>query len=707
MRKALLALGILVGIVVIAVLIFAATFDVNSYHDRIQSELETQLGRKVTLGQMHLGLFPPRFRVQDLAIADDPSFNSQRPFVQTSELDVSVKLLPLLHKDVEVDSINLFQPRAELIKNRQGIWNFASLGKKSAPSQPSSSSQTLSLGELTVKDGQVALTDQKQPTRSVYDHIDLTLRDFAPNHPFSVDVAAHLPGTGAQEIQLQGKGGPIADNPVSTPFDGTLALKQVTIAGFQQFLNNPALVNTDGVLSGETKISSQGGKVTASGHTSADNVKVHGIDLGYPIVADYDVTDDLNSDLLTLRGTTVKLGSTPLTVNGTVNSGSTPAKLDVNVKAANVSIADAVKLAAASGVAFAPGVAVTGTVNADIHASGTADQLALNGSVNGRDIQASGKDLAKPVQVNAVNLALTPAEIRSDNFNVNSGNTNVAVQFALRQYMTKTPTVDAAVKAPNAGLPEVLSMAKAYGVTSLNNVTGEGTLNLDLRAAGPVASVASNAIMKAVNGTIALAFNNVKYTGSNASSELSKIAGFLKPSSSGQSNVTNISKLTGNIAVKSGIAQTNNLQAVLDIGNLGVVGTANLVDQTLNLHANAVLSKESSQQAGGTSVGGFMQTALANNNGELVIPVIITGTFQQPRFAPDVQQLAQMKLKGIVPNFSNPSSAVSGLLGGFLGQKTASPANANQSQQQQQQQQANPVQQLMGIFGKKKQQPAK
>jgi hypothetical protein len=44
-----------------------------------------------------------------------------------------------------------------------------------------------------------------------------------------------------------------------------------------------------------------------------------------------------------------------------------------------------------------------------------------------------------------------------------------------------------------------------------------------------------------------------------------------------------------------------------------------------------------------------MKTALANSQGELVIPALITGTFSKPRCEPDVQQLAQMKLKGPVP----------------------------------------------------------
>ena len=242
MRKVIIAIAVVIVLVVAGLGIFVATFDVNSYHDRIQSELEKQLGRKVQLGQMHLGLFPPKFRVQDLSIADDPGFAAQKPFVQAQELGVSVKLLPLLHKSVEIDSVSLQQPSVELIKNGQGVWNFASLGNNSQPSASSGSSTPFSLGELAIKDGQVALTDlQKGGPRSVYDHIDVTLKDFAPNRPFSVDVAAHLPGPGTQEIQLQGQGGPIAQNqPAATPFQGTLTLKQVTLAGFRQFVDADA-----------------------------------------------------------------------------------------------------------------------------------------------------------------------------------------------------------------------------------------------------------------------------------------------------------------------------------------------------------------------------------------------------------------------------------------------------------------------------------
>ena len=97
-----------------------------------------------------------------------------------------------------------------------------------------------------------------------------------------------------------------------------------------------------------------------------------------------------------------------------------------------------------------------------------------------------------------------------------------------------------------------------------------------------------------------------------------------------------------------------------------------------------------------------MNTALSNNQGELVIPILITGTFQNPHFAPDLQSVAQMKLKGLVPELDNPGGGLSGVLGGFLGQKQgAQPAQPGQAQQQQQPAQ-NAVQQVLGgLFGGK------
>jgi AsmA protein len=692
MRKIAIVIGIVVAVIALAVGIFVATFNPNDYRATVQSKLEQQLDRKVALGNMELGLLPLRFRVFNLSITDDPKF-SNRAFIQTQELSVSVKLLPLLSKSVQIDSLTLERPSVELIKNAQGVWNFATIGQKT-PSTASSSSgpQQFSLDELAISDGLVAITDmQDRKPRTVYDHINLKLTDFAPDSPFNLDASVHLPGAGSQEVALKGKGGPLSHaNPAATPFKGTLDLKAVQIAGLQKFLQSPALVNTDGVLSGHTDIATENGKLSANGQMNLDKPRLHGIDVGYPINADYNISDDLTNDLLTVSKCAIKLGPTPLSLTGTMNSKPTPAQLDMNLKANNVSIAEIARLAAAAGIAFAPGTTVNGQISADIKAQGAADKPALNGTLAGRDIQVSGKEIAKPVAVKAVNIALSPTEIRSDTFNVASGGTTAAVQFSMKNYTSNAPDVDASVRAPQAALPDLLSMAKAYGVTSLDKISGAGTLALDMHASGPLQSISSDQIVRSLNGTINLNFNNMRYSGVDIDHQLTSLLG------SGQAaqkdkGYTNISKMTGAIVVKNGIAQTNNLQATLDLGNVGGVGTANLASQTLNMQVTAVLSKAFSQQLGGAGVGNFMNAALANSQGELVIPALVTGTFQNPRFAPDVQKIAQMKMKGLMPSGDNPLGAASSLLGGQKGQPAAG-------------QQQDPVNQIMGILGGKKKQ---
>jgi AsmA protein len=724
MRKVVILIGVVVIVIILAAGAFVATINPNDYRGTIQARLEQQLNRKVGLGNMDLGWFPPRFRVANLSISDDPRFNSSRPFIQTQRLSLSVKLLPLLSKSVQIDSLALERPSVELIKNAQGVWNFVTLGTEpggeppaghagtikappgTAPSSSSSSSQQrqLSLGELAIDDGQVAITDlQGRKARTVYDHINGRLTDFAPDAPFNIEASVHLPGPGNQLVNLQGKGGPFSHaNPVATPFKGTLDLKGAGIAALQQFLQSRALADTDGVLSGHTTIDSEGGKLSAQGQMLVEKPRLHGIEIGYPIRADYDINDDLTQDLLRINKGAIKLGPTPVFVSGTVDSKPTSAQLDINLRAQDISITEAAHLAAAAGMAFSPGATVNGRIDANIQARGAADKPTLNGTLAGRDIQISGKNIPKPVGVKVLNVALSPTEIRSDNFNVSCGGTTAAAHFTMTQYASNSPQVDAALRAPQAALPELLSIAKAYGMTGLDKISGAGNLGLDLHAAGPLKAISSDQVMRALNGNIDVNLNNVHYAGVDISHQLASLLGSV-PAGQRDQGFTNILKMTGNILVKNGIAQTNNLQAVLDIANVGAVGTADLASQALNLQLTAVFSRAFSQQAGGATMGGrnvgsFASAALANSQGQLVVPANVTGTFQSPRFTPDLQRMAQMRLKGMVPTADNPMGSASSILGGILGQK-GQPAKGQQQQQQQ-----NPAEQILGIFGPKKKQ---
>ena len=87
---------------------------------------------------------------------------------------------------------------------------------------------------------------------------------------------------------------------------------------------------------------------------------VHGVKVGYPISANFDIADNLNSDVIQIKKCDLKLGSTPLSVNGTVNTHPATSVVDVNLSTSNASIQDAARLAAAFGVAFGNDVTMAG-----------------------------------------------------------------------------------------------------------------------------------------------------------------------------------------------------------------------------------------------------------------------------------------------------------------------------------------------------------
>src|SRR5579872_4980063 len=127
MRKLLIAAVSVIVIVIILALALPAIINVNQYHDKIQAELQQKLHRQVQLGNMSLKIIPFSIRVANAEIGEDPNFRTGRPFATASELAVSAKLLPLLRHEVEVNSVELVNPKIELVRNAQGTWNFASL----------------------------------------------------------------------------------------------------------------------------------------------------------------------------------------------------------------------------------------------------------------------------------------------------------------------------------------------------------------------------------------------------------------------------------------------------------------------------------------------------------------------------------------------------------------------------------------------------
>jgi AsmA protein len=241
-------------------------------------------------------------------------------------------------------------------------------------------------------------------------------------------------------------------------------------------------------------------------------------------------------------------------------------------------------------------------------------------------------------------------------------------------------------------------------LTAVGNMkdTLTGTLNANVNQT--FSTPASGDVTQTLNGPFSFTLSNGKLMKIDLLNELGKIAKF----GGGSKGYTAISSMSGTFDVHNGVANTNDLKAALDVGTMAAAGTINLVNEALGLHLTAVLDKGFSQSVGGTGVGGYLNTALGNKNGELVLPVIITGTMSHPIVTPDMQKIAQMKLNNIVPSAAgllNGKGGAGGVLGSLLGGGTQAPqgqqANKPAQQQTQQQQLQNALGGLLGGTKKK------
>ena len=304
MRKLAITFLILLVLGVAGALLLPYLLDVNSYRGRIQAKLEQRLHRPVTLGPMELKILPLAFRVENVAIAEDTAFGPRKDFAEADELYVTAALWPLLHGDLQVHSLVLNRPRIELARSAEGVWNYSSLGRAPAPpprpNQPvlatpaaPASASAFSLAEVKITDGQVAIADlQKNSPRTVYDHIDLTLGDYAPGKAFSIVAATRVLQLehatlvlGQTPIAVKGS---IQMQPTPSQLDLSVSTPRVSIeeaarlaAAFGVVFNPSAKIA--GNLQAKLRVRGPADHPTYDGSIAADSVVITGKDLPRPV----------------------------------------------------------------------------------------------------------------------------------------------------------------------------------------------------------------------------------------------------------------------------------------------------------------------------------------------------------------------------------------------------------------------------------------
>lgn len=398
MRKLWLVLGIVVVLVLLAGFVLPYFFfDAETQRRILSGRIEDALGRKVKLGKMRLGLFPPALRVEDAEIAERLGFPGTA-FSTAKQLRARVNLIPLLRGRLEVPSVELDEPTINLVKNAQGEWNFAEIGKPAAPAGPgakAAASTPLEIGELQIRNGTLNITDlQRRRPTVTFTRINVTLKDFSPARPFDWEVSVHPPGPENANIEAKGRGGPVnRDNLAESPAQGEAKFENVELAALSPFTDQPGL---SGLFHGDAKFTSDGKAARADGAYRVERLRLSskaGMAQA-PVSGRFQVNYDSAANRLNVQQ--FQLGSGAAVAHTTGHllfAKSTAANLDTRLT--NAPLADVARVLPALGVKMPAGSSLSGgTLTAQMQARGPVQQPHRRGSVEVRNARLANYNVA-------------------------------------------------------------------------------------------------------------------------------------------------------------------------------------------------------------------------------------------------------------------------------------------------------------------------
>ncbi len=245
--KIVIAVGVLIAVLVGLVLLLPFIVDLNKYQDQYRPLIEDALNRKVTLEDIRLTIWPRLgARVAGFTVIEDPAFGTG-PFASLSSVEVGVKLMPLLSGKVEVEEITLREPVITVIKNKNGVLNAATLGRKgvAAPETPSRAPvpspdgplkilALLAVDRVSLTGGKVMYRDasQAKPVEYTLQDLELLLQSVRLGQTPSLHLATLVQPLNLP-VSLDGTFGPLKETVDIDAINLQLALGKTTfvIAG--------------------------------------------------------------------------------------------------------------------------------------------------------------------------------------------------------------------------------------------------------------------------------------------------------------------------------------------------------------------------------------------------------------------------------------------------------------------------------------------
>jgi AsmA protein len=686
---------IAVVVLLAAVLIVAAPLlfkeqIVALFKDNVVAQVEKQTGRKLNLtGDIGLSVFPwLGLDVGALSLGNAPGFGDE-PFLQSKHARVRVQLLPLLKKQLTLDTIAIDHLVLNLARDLAGKTNWEDLLTQKAPEEkketgkptrPGPALASLALAGVKVTDAEVRWNDRQANQRHVVRDLDLEVGAFTPDKPIPIDLAFNVnsPSMGVNgRVSLSGKAGLDLENKRYrlAPLNLQARLKGKAIPGGKTDLSLSTTAEADlkkqtAALSGlvlkvlgvEAKgdIHAQGilsdapvldGDLSFQGHglnlqatAKANNIlkspQVNGhlklvslnprdfldqLGQTVPDTADPkalthmagDAAFSASGNSLTLSALKLALDETAIQGNLAVENFAKPA-LQFALKVDAIDLdrylpppKQGGKLAVATPGAAA-GAAATLPVNT---------LRALN--VKGR-VEADKLTLAK--------VKLSNVVVQLD---AHGGELKAIPNAQLYQgRYAGNIGLDARGGQPKLSLNESLTGIQVepllQDLTGKAKLSGQGDFSARLNATGRNA----NAFKRTLSGQGQFAFRDGALKGVN----LGQLARQFKAGLGGaveERAETDFSELTGTFMINQGVIHNDDLSAKSPLLRVQGQGDANLVTEKIDYTLNTSLVESSKGQGG---------KELEKLKG-ITIPIRVSGTFDKPKYTPDLAALAETQAK--------------------------------------------------------------
>ncbi|MEM6902156.1 MAG: AsmA family protein, partial [Pseudomonadota bacterium] len=162
MKKLVIGLLVVVVLIVGGVAAFVATFDVDRYRPQIEEQATNAVGRKVALaGPMSLTLWPSlAITVRDVTVAN-PTWTESRNMLRAGSIDLSIALMPLLNRQVEIERVflNDIDLALEETANGEQNWRLPMFDQTGAVSPANADTADGAGQQLDLAVSQVSLTD--------------------------------------------------------------------------------------------------------------------------------------------------------------------------------------------------------------------------------------------------------------------------------------------------------------------------------------------------------------------------------------------------------------------------------------------------------------------------------------------------------------------------------------------------------------------